>query len=194
VSSDTCFNGMPSSVGPVAILGLWSAMLGAAIVRPLEASKCGNIVFTAPNQSGKRLGALVSLDRKPTRREVAVVWFAKEAGFSTSLGQKVGGANARSRASRAAGVRELQRHSSGYDAKHNRILDDGHLLDSRVLENVCQPRLVKVSLKGEQIGRDTFVDLEARLSLCATKLPRSSAARPCKAQCHPFFRLNTAPR
>jgi hypothetical protein len=37
VSSDACFMGMPRRVGPVAILGPWTAMLRAAIVGALMA-------------------------------------------------------------------------------------------------------------------------------------------------------------
>lgn len=48
MSNDACFIGMPSSVGPVAILGLWAAMLRAAIVGPPMAKYYEALVFSVP--------------------------------------------------------------------------------------------------------------------------------------------------
>jgi hypothetical protein len=42
---------MPSSVGPVAIFGLWAAMLGAAIVKPPMAKYSEALVFYVPRMS-----------------------------------------------------------------------------------------------------------------------------------------------
>lgn len=58
MSNDACFMGMPSRVGPVAILGLWAAMVGAAIVGPLVAGKSGVLVSSGLGRSNWRCWTL----------------------------------------------------------------------------------------------------------------------------------------
>ena len=77
MSSDACFMGMPSRVGPVAILGLWAAMLDAALVGPLVASNFRVLVSSVPEVSDWGVAMLMFSRLAQPRREDVVVGDAK---------------------------------------------------------------------------------------------------------------------
>jgi len=92
VSNDACFMGMPSRVGPVAILGLWAAMLGAAIVGPLVAGRSVVLVSSAPGRSNwrRRVPKIALLSRAEAPDHICE-FLQKGHSFPTSLRRKIVG-------------------------------------------------------------------------------------------------------